>query len=34
MLGQTNKKIRSAKLQKALRNDMTDAEQAPMAHLA
>ena len=28
MIGQTNKKIRSGKLQRALRNNMSDAEQA------
>jgi very-short-patch-repair endonuclease len=28
VIGQTNKKIRSGKLQRALRNDMSDAEQA------
>ncbi|MGO9089217.1 MAG: endonuclease domain-containing protein, partial [bacterium] len=27
MIGQTNKKIRSSKLQRALRNEMSDAEQ-------
>jgi len=28
VIGQTNKKIRSGKLQRALRNNMSDAEQA------